>query len=104
MKLSGLQKFILKQAWASKDKTISKEMIEKFYLGKTHKPKAKDIITIITRSIERLIVDDLIIGYGSKTSHKWFIRQVKLTPVGKRIAKNLFGIQQILKLKSKKAK
>ena len=100
MKLSELQKYILRQAWQSKDKTVSKNILERFYGGIKSKPK--DLISIITKSVERLIKKELVIGYGWKTPHKWFIRQVKLTPKGKRAARNLFGIQQKLPLKIKK--
>ena len=102
MKLSALQKYILKQCVQTKDKTISKAILERFYNNNKNKPKPKDIINIITKSVERLIKKELVIGYGWKTSHKWFINQVKLTPKGKKIAKSLFGIQQKLPLKIKK--
>ena len=102
MKLSSLQKYILKQCVQSKDKVISKSKLEKFYGSKKDKPKVKDMINIVTKSVERLIKKELVIGYGWKTSHKWFIRQVKLTPKGTKIAKRLFGIQQKLPFKKKK--
>ena len=97
MKLSTLQKYILKQGILVKNQIISKSTLEKFYDNLKKKPK--DITKIITKSVERLINKELIIGYGWRTPHKWFIRQVKLTPKGKKIAKSLFGKQQKLPLK-----
>lgn len=102
MKLSALQKHILKQCVQSKEKIISKVKLEKFYNGKKNKPKPKDMINIITKSVERLIKKELVIGYGWKTPHKWYINQVKLTPKGRKIAKTLFGIQQKLPFKLNK--
>lgn len=102
MKLSTLQKYILKQCIQSNDKIISKSVLEKFYGGKSNNYKPKDVINIITKSVERLIKKELVIGYGWKTSHKWFIKEVKLTPKGIKVAKNLFGVQQKLPLKSKR--
>jgi len=102
MKLSALQKYILKQCIQTKDKIISKTKLERFYNGKKNKPKPKDMINIVTKSVERLIKKELVIGYGWKTPHKWFIRQVKLTPKGRKVAKSLFGVQQKLPLKSSK--
>jgi len=102
MKLSDLQKYILKQSWQSKDKTVSKAVLEKFYFD--HKVKPKEIINIITKSVERLIKKGLVIGYGWRTPEKWYIRQVKLTSQGKKFAKNLFGIQQELPFKNLKSK
>ncbi len=100
MKLSALQKFILKQCIQSKEKMISKSVLEKFYNSAKKKPK--DLTNIITKSVERLIKKELVIGYGWKTPHKWFIRQVKLTPKGVKVARDLFGIQQKLPFKSNK--
>ncbi|MAF14340.1 MAG: hypothetical protein CMI53_05645 [Parcubacteria group bacterium] len=104
MKLSALQKYILKQSIQSKDKIVSKSILEKFYIGKKKKPSPKDVITIITKSVDRLIKKELVIGYGWKTPHKWYINKVRLTPKGNKVAKSLLGIQQKLPLKSKKSK
>ena len=104
MKLSALQKYILKQCLQSRDKTISKIALENFYSSKSVKPRPKDLINMITKRVERLIKKELIIGYGWKTPHKWFIRQVKLTPRGRKVARDLFGVQQRLPLKTGKTK
>ncbi len=104
MKLSALQKYILKQCFQTKDKIISKSVLEKFYNGSKAKPKPKDLINIVTKSVERLIKKELVIGYGWKTPHKWFIKQVKLMPRGAKVAKSLLGVQQRLPLKSRKSK
>lgn len=104
MKLSALQKYILKRCFEIRGNKISKALIFKFYNHSRTKPKLKDEITIITKSIERLIVKELIAGYGWKTAKKWFIREVKLTPRGRKTAKKLFGEQQKLPLKIKDKK
>ena len=101
MKLSDLQKYILKQAWSTKDKIVSKNILKRFYNDKKTLPPPADLINIITKSVERLIKKELVIGYGWRTPHKWFIRQVKLTPQGRKIAKTLFGIQQKLPFKNR---
>ena len=99
MKLSELQKYILKQAWQSESKTAAKGVLEKFYDFDKRKPK--DIISIITKSVDRLIKKDLVAGYGHKTAKKWFISQVRLTTKGRKTARNLFGIQQKLPFKKR---
>ena len=104
MKLSALQKYILKQAGQTKDKTLAKAAIEQFYQGYKKRPTPQDILTIITHSVERLIQDGLAIGYGWKTAHKWYIRKIKLTPPGRKLAKGLLGVQQKLPLKNSKGK
>jgi len=101
MKLSELQKYILRQAWQTTNKTVSKNILVKFYNGQQNRPKLKDIIGVITKSVDRLINKELVIGYGWRTPHKWFIRQVRLTPKGQRLAKTLLGVQQRLPFKSR---
>ncbi|MBU1164840.1 hypothetical protein KKA15_04760 [Patescibacteria group bacterium] len=101
MKLSALQKYILKQVFSSKSDKIHRGGLLKFY-GIDKKTKQRDKVNIITKSLERLINHELMTGYGIRTSHKWFIKEVKLTEKGKKIAKTLFGKQQILPLKNKK--
>ena len=104
MKLSALQKYILKQAFQTKDKSVSKVVLDRFYNDAKTRPKPKDLINIISRSAERLIKKELVIGYGWQTPHKWFIDKVKLTPKGRKVAKELLGVQQKLpfNLKNKK--
>jgi hypothetical protein len=104
MKLSALQKYILKQCVQRKEKIIPRSVLEKFYNGKKKKPKPKDMINIVTKSVERLISKELVIGYGWKTPHKWFIKQVRLTPKGRKVAKSLFGVQQKLPFKKRTKK
>ena len=64
MKLSSLQKYILKQCLLARDKIISKSVLERFYNNLSRKPK--EVIKIITKSVERLIKKELVIGYGWK--------------------------------------
>ena len=86
MRLSDLQKYILKKVWNT---------------NKIKKVPTKNLqIKIITKSIERLIDKGLMIGYGEKTQYKLFIKQVKLTSFGKKVTKKLFGEQ--IKLPFKK--
>lgn len=105
MKLSYLQKYILLVGYGEKDK-FSRDWLLKFYDKSAtpadrsrRKPKREDQVNIITKSLERLIDKELLIGYGVRTPHKWFIREIKLTAKGRRAAKRLMGEQQILPLK-----
>lgn len=98
MKFSALQKYILKECIYAKQEAIDKTRLLAFYKG-SKTPSMKDKITIITKSVDRLIKKELLIGYGWKTPHRWYITQVKLTPKGRAESKKLFGIQQKLPLK-----
>ncbi len=101
MLLSDLQKYILRQGLGSRTGRVPKAVLEKFYASVKNSPKTEDRINIITKSAERLISRGLIRGVGVKTAEKWFIKEVILTPAGKKAARELWGKQQTLfKLKS----
>ena len=100
MKLSGLQRFILKNCYGSRSKVL-RVRFGKFYNGKK-RPNKLERIKIISKSIDRLINKGLLIGSGEKTQHKWFIKEVQLTRLGRRVAKKLMGEQTVLPLKKKR--
>ena len=112
MRLSPLQKYILWTVYESGNKPYNRKRFIEFYKIRQSKagPHANSGVgvteragvKIITQSIENLIERELMTGYGVRTPHKWFIREVKLNPKGKKIAKTLHGKQQTLPLKSKK--
>lgn len=104
MRLSKLQKYILIQAFGKQGKKISKPGLKKFYKTQKLKPKEEDLQGIITKSIERLIDKELMIGYGVRTPHKWFIQEIRLTTKGRKEAKKLLGEQQTLPLHLNKVK
>ncbi len=93
MNLSKLQKYILRQAWESPKIKTSRRVFDNFYINIKKPPAAALRANIITKSLERLIERGLIVGYGTKTQHKLFINQVKLTPRGKKFARQSLGQQ-----------
>ncbi|PLX25810.1 hypothetical protein C0580_01390 [Candidatus Parcubacteria bacterium] len=99
MKLSGLQKFILRKTWEIKKTKISRDNFYSFYDKIKTAPAKKIRANIITKSIERLIERGLVIGFGEKTQHKLFITHIKLTPLGKKTAQKLLGQQAELPFK-----
>jgi hypothetical protein len=96
MRLSALQKYILRESYGAAKRRVRRKGFTKFY--KTPTP-AHVMVDTITKSLERLIEKGLMIGYGRRTSEKWFIDEVVLTPLGRRTAKALLGEQQKLPLK-----
>ncbi len=112
MQLSDLQKFILKQTYGGKFYRISRRDLKDFYTphprplptgqaglsqGEGRKiPSDDEQTNIITKSIERLIDREVLVGYGRRTPHKWFIEEVRLTPKGVRETKKLINQQQKL--------
>jgi len=100
MKLSELQKFILKNCYGLKGK-VSRSVFGKFYNG-LKKPTKLERIKIISKSIDRLIGKGLLIGFGQKTQYKWFMKEVSLTRLGRQITKKLMGEQRELPFKKYK--
>lgn len=102
MKLSNLQKYILDHIWASKKTKVNRHKFMKFY-DKVKKAPNKELqIKIISRSLERLINRGILVGFGERTKHKRYIKEVKFTPVGRKIARKLQGEQVELPFKKRK--
>lgn len=97
-KLSRLQKFILTKSLAND--TTNKNIFSNFYKDKKVKPH--DVEKIISSSINKLIKRDLVIAHCKKTKEKIFIETINLTSHGKKLAKQLLGIQEHLPIKYKK--
>ncbi len=103
MRLSNLQKFILKDCYGSTG-VFKRNKLMSFYDKQKEKTKKEDQQNTITKSLERLIDKELMIGYGRRTPHKWFIDEIKLTAKGRRTARSLLGQQQSLPLRLQKVK
>jgi hypothetical protein len=99
MKLSPLQRYILRSALNASQKTIGKPALNRYYDKQSQKPSRHDMATIVTKSVDRLIAKDLLIGYGRKTSERMFVDKIKLTSTGAKLARKLMGEQQKLPLK-----
>jgi len=101
MRLSDLQKYILRESHTTG--RYKRNRRSKYYLEKKKKSKKDPFVDsdsgaeqqkAITKSLERLIDKELMIGFGRRTSHKWFIDEIKLTGKGKKAARKLLGEQQ----------
>lgn len=95
MRLSALQRHILRECYQYRQSLVPRTPFAKFYPAKTAHAA---VVDSITASLERLIDKGLLIGFGRRTPRKWFIEQVRLTPLGRRMAKQSFGQQQHLPL------
>lgn len=96
MLLSFLQKFILIRCLDLGGK-IERNKFRGFYGKpvegrKTTSEKYQE--GVITKSLERLIDKELMIGYGRRTPHKWFITHVRLTKKGVKISQRLLEERQ----------
>lgn len=91
MRLSALQRYILRECYQSGKARVSRQRFTTFYQSKK---LPKDAVDSITKSLERLIDKGLMIGYGRRTPEKWFIEDVRLTPTGRKVARTTLGQQQ----------
>lgn len=97
MRLSPLQRYILRESYQRKQLRIDRKLFTAFY--NTTKPP-QSVQDSLTRSLERLIDKGLMIGFGRRTPRKWFVEEVRLTPTGRKFAKVALGVQQRLPLKT----
>ncbi|MFA6909057.1 MAG: hypothetical protein WC289_04190 [Patescibacteria group bacterium] len=102
MRLSPLQKYILKELYGARGK-YQRNRLKMFYARQKRPARGVDQQHTITKSIERLIDKELLIGFGKRTPHKWFINEIALTAKGRRIARVSFGQQQTLPFLSRKS-
>jgi len=104
MHLSDLQKYILKEVWDARKVKVGRTRFAKFYDSQKKVPAKKLQTKIITQSLERLIDKGLLVGFGERTKFKWFIKEVKFTPGGKKLATKLQGEQVELPFKKRRIK
>lgn len=101
MRFSKLQKYILMQCYNSRGYRLDRSVLLKFYGNK--KNPSKDLrVKIITKSIERLIEKELMIGHGVRTAQKWYIKEIRLTNKGVKLCKKFLGEQLRLPIIVKK--
>jgi len=89
--LSSLQQFILLKVLERGDK-VERNVFRVFY--KTSKTKKQYQEEIITKSLMSLIDREMLIGYGKRTPHKWFVTHVRLTRNGIRRATEILESKQ----------
>ena len=100
--LSALQKFILKQG-RKKHGRVAVDDFLVFY-GEGGAVTRPGLVTpqlarrrkAVRKSIDRLIKRELVVGYGEKTRHRLYLNEVRLTPQGRKAAKELGPKQQKL--------
>jgi hypothetical protein len=91
-----LQQYILLQALLKPAQKTGREVFLNFYKKQARPPKAELRAKIISRSLEGLIDKEMLVGYGMRTPHKWFIKDVRLTAKGRAAAQSLLGEQMML--------
>ncbi len=95
-RLSRLQKAILRTCYPLRGWVARQRFHE---LGRKEATRAKDVGDVVTKALERLVDRGFLVGYGIRTKEKWFIKDVRLTPAGRRVARKVAGEQQALPLR-----
>ncbi|MCR4280629.1 MAG: hypothetical protein NUV82_04380 [Candidatus Komeilibacteria bacterium] len=90
--LSALQKYILLTALDQGRTKVNRGTFIGYY--RKYPKHVKSPGKVLAVSVDRLIARGLLTGYGEKTRTKLFIREVRLTPLGRRLAKKLQGEQK----------
>ncbi|MFH1426152.1 MAG: hypothetical protein ABIG66_01835 [Candidatus Kerfeldbacteria bacterium] len=103
MRLSDLQQYILKTALDTRGR-VDRGAFLRYYKSDKKAPSAVIQTKIITKSMLRLIDKELMIGFGHRTKHRWFVESLELTPFGRAEAQKLYGKQQELPLKKTRTK
>lgn len=93
MPLSHLQKYIIRQTGENTKNRLSRNVLTQYYSNKKKAPPLKLQANIITKSLERLINQGYLVGFGQKTQYKLFITHIKLTSSGKKMARKFLGQQ-----------
>ena len=91
--MSSLQKYILLRCYEEGGR-IDRKIFREFYKTPEQKALPKYHESIITKSLESLIDRELMVGFGKRTAHKWFITHVKLTKKGKKQAEKVLNENQ----------
>jgi len=94
MKLSSLQRYILLACHDAKGQRREHRGLEQFDETEKDRPSEKAAQDSVTRSLERLIDKELLIGYGVRTSHKWYLNEIRLTPKGRKVVRGLLESRQ----------
>ncbi len=102
MRLSKLQKYILLQCFEHKYGKLDRKNLVVFYNSFKSKPQKASQINSITVSLDRLIKKGLLVGFGEITKEKVFIDKVRLTRLGRSVAKKILGEQKKLPLNLRK--
>ena len=93
MRLSPLQKYILKTCGANNGQGKKDDFYDFYSISELDKHK-KTIQDTIHKCLETLVAKDMMVAYGKKTAQKWFIDKVRLTNSGKQAAKEIQKTRQ----------
>lgn len=96
IRLSRLQRFLLETACVRSGR-VSRQAFDPFF-GPQSRLSTTARVKMITQTMERVIMRGFMVGYGVRTAEKWYIKEVRLTPLGRRLARRLAGEQQRLPL------
>ena len=98
MRMSALQKSILLTCLDRASK-CGRSVLDSVYEHNHPRASRKTSQNVVTKALENLIDKGFLVGEGVRTPKKWYIKGVRLTTMGKRIARKLRGEQLVMRLK-----
>jgi len=98
MRMSALQKSLLLTS-LERGGRASKTILDISHQNKRPASGKRNAQNVVTKTLENLIDKGFLVGEGVRTPKKWYIKAVRLTAVGRRIAKELRGKQLTMRLR-----
>ena len=94
MRLSRLQKHMLIKCFEARSFTVEKGVFFKYYSKKEREEKKNSIQIRIQNSIDNMVEKDWAVAYGHKTAQKFYIKKVRLTKKGIKMAEDILKKKQ----------
>ncbi len=98
MRLSALQKQLVLLCLDRAAK-CGRSVFDNVYEHDHPSAPRKTAQNVVTKALENLIDKGFLVGEGVRTPKRWYIKAVRLTAVGKKLARKLRGEQLSMKLK-----
>jgi len=78
-------RFLKRSLLSGNNQKVSRVVFEPLY--SIRNIKAGNVVKYVTETLERLIDNGWMVGYGIRTPKKWFIQEVRLTREGMKAVK-----------------
>lgn len=98
MRLSALQKQLVLLCLDRAGK-CGRSVFDSLYERDHISASRKTAQNVVTKALENLIDKGFMVGEAVRTQKKWYIKAVRLTAIGRKLARQLRGQQLRMKLK-----
>lgn len=96
IRFTPFQEYVLKACYKRKSQKMKKADLFDYFKIQDKKSKSYEAAHgRIIKTIDSLIKKGYLVGFGFRTQKEWHYREIKLTLIGKRKAKSLFGVRKL---------